>query len=74
MYLCGEYTCSFNEERKYPWMIGKEHSALFMLLEHRYYGMSQPFEDWSTENLKLLNTTQAIEDIAYFIDEMNLSL
>lgn len=42
--------------------------------EHRYYGASQPFGDWSTPNLKWLNTTQALADIAFFIDEMNTQM
>jgi hypothetical protein len=44
------------------------------VLEHRFYGMSQPFTDgrggWSTENLKLLNTSQAMWDINKFVDAM----
>lgn len=40
-------------------------------MEHRYYGTSQPFEDWSTANLKYLNADQALADIATFIDAMN---
>jgi pimeloyl-ACP methyl ester carboxylesterase len=45
-----------------------------MVLEHRFYGMSQPFSDgrggWSTDNFKLLNTSQAMQDIYYFIEAM----
>jgi len=44
-------------------------------LEHRYYGESQPFSDeeggWSNENLKWLNSTYALRDIADFIDFRN---
>jgi len=40
----------------YPFMVGAEHNALLVSLEHRYYGDSQPFSDWSTENLKLLTS------------------
>lgn len=42
-------------------------------LEHRFYGDSQPFNNseggWSYSNLKYLNTTQALADIAAFIDD-----
>ena len=40
-------------------------------LEHRYYGKSQPFEDLSTQNLRYLNTDQALEDVASFIRMIN---
>ena len=42
-------------------------NCLFLVLEHRYYGASQPFPDWSSENLKYLNSTQALADLDYFI-------
>lgn len=40
--------------------------ALTILLEHRYYGMSHPTEDLSTNNLKYLSSRQAIEDVVSF--------
>jgi hypothetical protein len=45
-----------------------------MVLEHRYYGSSQPFEDWSFKNLKYLNSSQALADMDYFISEMNADM
>lgn len=45
--------------------------ALMFALEHRYYGSSNPFSDFSTESLRFLNTEQALEDIAEFISQMN---
>ncbi len=44
---------------------------MFYVLEHRYYGASQPFPDWSVQNLKYLNSSQALADIDYFIKSMN---
>ena len=52
-------------------IVGADHNALLMSLEHRYFGDSQPFEDWSTPNLKYLTPEQALADIARFIDEQN---
>lgn len=37
-----------------------------VILEHRYYGHSQPFADLSTEHLRFLTTEQALADEAYF--------
>lgn len=35
--------------------------------EHRYYGISEPMEDLSVENLKFLSADQALADLAHFI-------
>ena len=55
-------------------MVGAEHGALLYTLEHRYYGESQPFGDWATENFEYLNVDQALADTAYFIDNQNEAL
>lgn len=49
-------------------MVGASQGALLISLEHRYYGASQPFDDWSTENFEFLTSEQALADIANFID------
>lgn len=46
----------------------KVHNALLFALEHRYYGATQPFSDWSTENLLYLSAEQALMDAAKFVD------
>lgn len=46
--------------------LAQSYGALLLALEHRYYGPSNPFDDYSTENLKWLNSEQALSDIAYF--------
>ena len=71
VYICGEWTCTPPDTSMYPFMVGAAHNALLVTIEHRYYGASQPFPDWSTENLKFLSSEQALADLAYFIDEMN---
>lgn len=40
LYLCGEWTCSPPDTKMYPFMVGAEHNALLVTLEHRYYGGS----------------------------------
>ncbi|KAF2666149.1 peptidase S28 [Microthyrium microscopicum] len=44
----------------------KETHGIGVILEHRYYGHSMPTEDLSTENLRYLDTQQALADYAYF--------
>ena len=38
------------------------------VLEHRYYGESQPFSSWDTANLRYLTVENALADIAVAID------
>ena len=71
LYLCGEYTCGIREDRLFPFMVGASHGAELYAIEHRFYGMSIPNNSLETENLRLLNTEQALSDIAYFIEEIN---
>jgi pimeloyl-ACP methyl ester carboxylesterase len=71
VYICGEYRCSVPDTRLYPFMIGAAYGAEFLVVEHRFYGESQPFPDWSVENLGLLNSQQALADLAYFLGTYN---
>jgi len=45
--------------------------ALYISLEHRFYGESQPMSDLSTTGLKYLSSQQALADAAYFIEWFN---
>mmetsp|Transcript_44290 Transcript_44290/g.60069 ORF Transcript_44290/g.60069 Transcript_44290/m.60069 type:complete len:128 (-) Transcript_44290:1085-1468(-) len=56
IYICGEYRCSVREDRLFPFMVGGSQDALLLVLEHRFYGSSQPFDDWSLDSLEYLNT------------------
>ena len=49
-------------------------NCLFYVLEHRFYGESQPFPDWTTESLRYLNVTQALADMNDFITAMNTQI
>ena len=69
LYICGEWTCSPPDEQMFPMIVGADNNALLVTLEHRYYGASQPYDDWATENFELLTSQQALADIANFIDQ-----
>jgi len=71
LYICGEWTCTPPDEQMFPMMVGAEHDALLVSLEHRYYGDSQPFDSWATDNLEYLSSEQALADIATFIEGTN---
>lgn len=71
LYICGEYTCpGIPEERQFPIVLAQKFNALILVLEHRYYGASQPFgnDSWSFENMKYLTIDLALADLAYFIN------
>ena len=70
IYICGEYRCSVPDTRLYPFMIGATYNARLLVLEHRFYGETQPFDDWSLENLAYLSSQQALSDLAYFLGTM----
>ena len=60
LYICGEWTCRPPSEEAAAFAFGIKMHAKLMVLEHRYYGDSQPFTDeeggWSYENLKWLSS------------------
>lgn len=56
----------------YPWVTNaKELKATVWVLEHRFYGKSQPYSSASVSNLATLSSYQAVEDIKYFIQQQN---
>ena len=48
----------------------REEGAAMVLLEHRYYGKSQPSPDLSVKNLAWLSSRQALADLAAFISHL----
>ncbi|KAL4707910.1 hypothetical protein ACJJTC_013701 [Scirpophaga incertulas] len=44
-----------------------ENKGYMFYTEHRYYGASLPFQEFTTENLRFLSADQALADLAYFI-------
>ncbi|XP_072428864.1 thymus-specific serine protease [Chiloscyllium punctatum] len=48
--------------------------ALCILIEHRFYGKSQPTMDLSVSNLQYLRSDQALADLAHFRTKMDVKL
>ena len=71
VYICGEYRCTVPETRLYPFMIGATYGARFLVVEHRFYGDSQPFDDWSLDSLQYLSSQQGLADLAYLLGSLN---
>jgi pimeloyl-ACP methyl ester carboxylesterase len=67
LYICGEATCDEDQlGRKTLVAFAKELTAHIVTLEHRYYGLSQPFSTLTADNLKYLSTEYALRDLAEF--------
>lgn len=52
-------------------MVGANKGARLFTIEHRYYGASQPCDDWSVECYKNLSSEAGLADFAYFLRTMN---
>ncbi|KAL5566763.1 hypothetical protein UlMin_029927 [Ulmus minor] len=59
-------------------VLSKKFGAAVVLLEHRYYGKSSPFNSLAAENLRYLSSKQALFDLAifcqYFQDSFSVKL
>ena len=64
LYLCGESVCDGPTTSALVNAEAKKYHAYRIAIEHRYYGLSQPFPTLTTDNLKCLSMEQALEDIA----------
>lgn len=49
--------------------------GLVLVVEHRFYGQSLPFgnSSFKLENMKYLTSEQALSDLAYFINAVNVN-
>jgi hypothetical protein len=64
----GEEQCTRLTDHMWLYDLAKEHNALLVDVEHRYYGKSYPTTDMSTANLEALhNSQQALADLARII-------
>eukprot|EP00026_Physarum_polycephalum_P008650 Phypoly_transcript_08744.p1 GENE.Phypoly_transcript_08744~~Phypoly_transcript_08744.p1 ORF type:complete len:444 (+),score=66.79 Phypoly_transcript_08744:144-1475(+) len=55
-------------------LLAQHYNAIIVTLEHRYYGLSVPFTNLSTENLQYLSSKQALFDLANFVVNFTDSL
>ncbi|KAJ3920772.1 serine carboxypeptidase S28-domain-containing protein [Lentinula edodes] len=54
--------------------IAQQQSGATIVLEHRFYGLSNPVPNLSGKNLKLHTIQQAIDDLAYFAENVVLPM
>lgn len=70
--ICGEGPCTGVADQSWISTLAEKEQALIISLEHRYYGESLPFRaaSFDLNNLKYLNSKQALKDIAFFIESV----
>lgn len=68
LYIGGEGPQGPPSDRLFMGHLAKKMGALMLALEHRYYGESQPVADMSVANLRYLSSSQALADLAKFIE------
>lgn len=54
--------------------IAQQQNGATIVLEHRFYGLSNPRPDLTVESLRLHTIQQAIDDLAYFAYNVNLPM
>lgn len=65
-YICGESSCTKRSLNGAIRQYAQRHHAKLVALEHRFYGESLPMYSFATEALQYLSTDIALEDLAYF--------
>jgi hypothetical protein len=62
-----ERNCSLNS-------IAQQQNGTTIVLEHRFYGLSNPLPDLSVKSFRLHTIQQAIDDFEYFAKNVNLPM
>jgi hypothetical protein len=55
-----------------PGTMAQELGAGALIIEHRYWGQSSPFDTLTTENMQYLTLEQSIKDLTYFAENVVL--
>lgn len=58
---------------EYPFPSAQQQNGSAIVLEHRFYGQSNPINDLTSESLKLHTLQQAIDDLEYFAKNVVLA-
>ena len=57
-----------------PDFVAQQQNGSTIVLEHRFYGLSNPYPDLSVESLRVHTLQQAIDDFKYFASHVNLPM
>ena len=54
--------------------IAQQQHGCTVIIEHRFFGLSNPAQNLSTESLQVLTVQQAIDDLEYFAKTVTLPM
>jgi hypothetical protein len=74
IYIGGEGALRTAPSTDFTAAIAAEFGAGLYALEHRFYGVSHPFDSLDTANLRYLTDQQSLADLASFIDAIDAQL
>ena len=55
-------------------MIAQQEHGATVLLEHRFFGYSNPYDNLTSQSLEVLTIQQAIDDLLYFAQNIDLPM
>ena len=55
-------------------MIAQQQNGATVVLEHRFFGLSNPYNDLSEESFRVHTILQAIDDLTYFAQNVQLPM
>ncbi|TFK63556.1 hypothetical protein BDN72DRAFT_311679 [Pluteus cervinus] len=55
-------------------LIAEQESGATIVIEHRFFGLSNPYPDLTVASLQLLNIQQSVDDLVYFAENVNLPM
>ncbi|EGN95063.1 hypothetical protein SERLA73DRAFT_187354 [Serpula lacrymans var. lacrymans S7.3] len=55
-------------------LIAQQQSGATIIVEHRFFGLSNPYDNLTSQSLELLNIQQAIDDLVYFAQNVDLPM
>jgi hypothetical protein len=55
-------------------LIAQQQNGFMIVLEHRFYGLSNPYPDLTVKSLRFHTLQQAIDDLAYFAQMVHLPM
>ncbi|KAG9309934.1 peptidase S28 [Chiua virens] len=55
-------------------LIAQQEQGATVLIEHRFFGYSNPYDNLTSQSLELLTIQQAIDDLVYFTENVDLPM
>lgn len=55
-------------------LIAQQQKGATVLIEHRFFGLSNPYPDLSVKSLRFLTIQQAVDDLVYFAETVKLPM